>query len=285
MDDARVWSLPMGKDLIDVFRYDQGQLIHVMGQDDAPADTSTPHHILALWQAAQAVADAALLTVRNAAGVALAMRNGGFIVTGGSSLNIGLQRAASKQFSPVPIAADPVWLLETEDRFQRVFWAIVARLDAAVLPRCFTFDIAGVRGEVAVENGALRFSGDFTSPEAFVAELRAASKIDEEIRYTLAAAQTDTTLPAFSTTDLLAQVATPSQDGCFTFDPAGWPLAYPAGETFASVRDMSTIAAGFAACGGADVTLSVLSDANLPLLKGTRADDGIVTLMAKGRGA
>lgn len=278
MDDARVWSLPRSKDVTAIFRHDALQLTQVLGQDDVPVDPTIAQKMLSLWKAGQALQDAALMAVRSADGVALAMRNGGFIVIGTPSLNIGLLRAAAKKFPTVTTGSDPAWTIDTSDRFRKVFWEIVTRLDTTVLPRCFDLDIAGVRGQIAAENGTLRFAGDFTTPEAFVAELRAASKIDDDIRYTLTAKQPKSLSDPYSTADLLAQVATLSSDDSFTFDADGWPLTCPAGAAFGFVRTLSAIAAGFAACEGPDATLSILSDANLPLVTARRGENGAVTL-------
>ena len=273
-----MWSLPQSKDLIAVFRHQSGELTQVMGQEESRDNFVTPDQILSLWQAAGAMTGSALLTLRSASGVALAMRNGGLIVLGRRSLNIGLLRAASKQFLPESTSVAPVWSIATKDRFQKVFWEIVTRLDAAVLPRCFAFDIARVTGQISVENGALRFTGDFTTPAAFVAELRAASSINDDIRYKLVPPQDNAAAPSYSIADLLDQVVAPSQDDSMTFDPSGWPLTFPAGDDFSRIRTLSAIATGFAAYDREDAKLAILSDANLPLVTGTRDGDGNVML-------
>ncbi len=280
---ALEWSVPKIDGLRAAFEDSPEGLAAIAGQNNVDAMRPRAELTRALWHAAQQVPDAAMMLVKSEAGASIALLNGGLVIEGTAKVNLGLVRASTRNLEPQAPAFDPAQHRPSATRLRRSLWQILSRLNGAQMPRIYDFDIAGVRCQVQSEAGALRFAGELSDPARFVAALTKACETETEISYTLADKGADFGDTVFSSIDILMQVCDKSDDAAMEFDPDGWPLTCALAIDFSALQMLSQIAV--AACAmsdqNGDLSLSVLSAANKPVLTGhTTADRSMLLVLS-----
>lgn len=241
MSKMENWTAPRGDAVLATYRIMSGKL-HMANPQQNETHRARARLTLALWKAAQAFPDVAMMVVNSQNETSLGICNGGIIVEGQSKLNIGLFRATTRDLSPVEMPLQIRPPMPTKDRFRRAFWAVISQLSGSVLPRVFEYKFGGTTGIVHAQDERLRFSGDCTTPDDFVAELRAASEVEDDVTYTLLRFDGWPDGNDCSVTDLIGQIAAPSDKQTSVFDLEGWPLQYDARQSASVICDLSTMA-------------------------------------------
>jgi hypothetical protein len=231
---------------------------------------------LALWQAAQTLPDAAFMVVKSGDATSLAVKKGGLIIEGHSKLNIGLVRVSTRLLAPDIDGASEDYALVSNDSFYRTFWNIIRRLDCAVVPRCMRFSLGNAGGEVHVNNGKLRFSGDFLTTADFVEGLEAACEANEDVKYTLLSDQEEPETPVYSLHDLMEHVLTTRSEMDLSFDGEGRPISYDRSISVSVIQSLSAVAAaGSRMVHHEDlVSIKILSEDNCALVTAQSQVDG-----------
>lgn len=272
------WSPPNTGEFFAAYQYGNGALVPVTGQTHSQTHEQQAQQTWDAFATAHRFPDAAVMILKSDAGVSLGALNGGVIIEGRNKMNIGLLMASTRRLLPVKITTGLAKSISSQDRFRRAFWAVLTRIEAAVLPRVMTFNLAGVIGSIQIENGKLTFSGDFLNPADFVGELRAACAIEDDVKFTLGAFDASAKGPTFTISDLLEEVVGATGEDTFEFDADGWPLTIAEGTTFATVQHLSNLAntLGQRDEGSGTATLTVLSSANTPIVSGKLTENGSV---------
>ncbi len=267
MPKIEEWSAPRCDAIQAAYRIVSGQLRSCNAHTgDAFRDRARKTY--SLWKAAKSFPDASMLVVKSGSATSLGIRNGGIIVEGEATLNVGLFRAATRSLQPVtePVTQDTS--IKFSGRFQHVFWEIMNRLQGSVMPRAYAFEFGSVAGAIHADSGQFRFSGDFLTPSAFVAELRAACQVEDEGSFTLIQYDPKPDVQDYSFDDVLAEVSEAADDGQFTFSHEGWPLALATGHAPEAVQGL----AAMAACAGRirgneeDISVFLLGDDSRPIV-------------------
>ncbi len=274
MTHSNSFQLPQSTEVHSSYQYASGDLVVCGDKGGTPENLTEAKATHSIWESAQRLTDAAMIVVKSGQRVSIAALNGGLIVQGSSKLNIGLFRAATRHLEPVPSTIAATTQMKSDDRFRRAYWSVLQRLNGAVLPRTFLFDLAGLRGTITVRDGQLSFAGDFTNPKEFVGELRAACQVSDDVMFTLEELKDEPAGPFFTLTELLQEVAPDTEADAYIFDAEGWPVACKGTADFGTLQTLSLIAKALSTCGDATKDLTVYSNTNRPLLSGSLMADG-----------
>lgn len=277
MSISQAWQVPKNEALLAAYRIN-GEALERCDPEQNKDHDDDARHTMWVLQASQTLADAALVVVKSETATSLGVRNGGLIVEGRENLNIGLVRASTRSLTPAGLYFDMEPKVACADRFQRTFWAIVFRLQNTTMPRCFEFFLDGVEGQIHINDGELRFTGDFLTPANFVDELRAACEVGDGIKYRLLADCSQHDGDAYSVADLMVHVAKQTDSDSSKFDANGWPLEYANEHSADKILSMSKMAASsnLMKHHSGPLSILVLSEENRPLMMGKRHADGII---------
>lgn len=279
MLDIGEWGPPQKKGIHAAFRYAGADVVAISDFPDNEETQAAAQATFAVWKAAKKLPDAAFAMIKSAGHLSLVFANGGVVVEGEQQLNVGILRSSTKSMEPVPTPLTAHRHLQSDDRFRRVIWAIMARVQGTVLPRSFVFNLAGTNGTVTVADAMLTLAGDFQTPEDFVAEIRAATEIKDDLAYSLAEQSSSPDAAHYPVDSLLHEIVAVSGDGACTFDAEGWPQSRGAKTGFGAVQTMHDCLYALKQHPAHDgqISISILSDSNATLLKGTLEPNGSAT--------
>ena len=262
------WNMPKIDGLLAVYETGDDTLSPVDGSADDAEQRARAQQTLALWQIARQIPGAAMMILKTPQRVSLGLANGGLIVEGRVTMNLGLVRAATRKLpaqtvEPAPLTAQkPGWT-----PFQTTLWNILTRLDGTYLPRTFSIDIGGAMTRLSASGGTVLFLDGETTPEGLVAALRRASEAGAPVSYALAEHDDGQEGPRFTAVDILRAATGSAADAVVDFDATGWPMACPAETDFQMMATLSALAVGLVSAGGDGApALTVLSAENAQIL-------------------
>lgn len=282
MLDICEWSPPKNKGIQAAFRYAGTDIVAVSDYAADDESQAAAQATYSVWKAAQTLPNAAFSMIKSTGHQSLVFGNGGVLIEGDQQLNVGILRSSTKSMEPMPTPLTAHRNLQSDDRFRRVAWAIMARVQGTVLPRAFAFNLAGTHGTVSVADEMLSLAGDFQTPQDFIAEIRAATEIEDDLAYSLTDKPADADATRYPVDCLLHEIVAESGDGTCTFDADGWPNSRGAETSFGTLQAMHDCLHALKQhpAHNGQTTITILSDSNATILKGTLEADGTATFHA-----